>query len=67
MKMNTGNLGEVIFEITRIGTTTRVTAVHVATGYEAIIQGPSTYSPNILKKTALRKLSYILEKQSKNT
>ncbi|HBM90688.1 MAG TPA: hypothetical protein DD400_02260 [Rhodospirillaceae bacterium] len=61
--MDIDHLGEVIFELTRAGKSMRVTAVHVQTGVEAIIQGPAAYSPQILKKTALKKLAYILTKQ----
>lgn len=57
---------EVIFEMTRVGSTMRVMAYHVQTGLEAVIQGPANYSPDLLKKNALRKLSYILQKQGKN-
>ncbi len=61
--MDINHLGEVIFEFGRAGNAMRVTAVHVQTGVEAVIQGPAAYSREILKKTAVKKLVYILSKQ----
>jgi len=56
-------LEEVYFEMTKIGTVMRVAAVDAATGIEVVIQGPASYSPASLKKTALAKLRYVIEKE----
>ncbi len=56
--------GDVIFEHTRIGSIVRVTAVHAATGTEAVIQGPATSSPGELQRVALAKLNYVMRKQA---
>lgn len=64
-EMSKNELGEVIFEFTQIGTIMRVTAVHVETGKEAVIQGPANYSQETLKQNALRKLRYVLEKEKR--
>jgi hypothetical protein len=61
MEMN--ELGEVLFEMTRIGGTIRVTAVHARTGTEAVIQGPAHYPATLLKRNALKKLIYVLSKE----
>ncbi len=53
---------EVIFEITYIGSIARVAAVDVATGIEAIIQGPRSAGEVVLKHKALQKLVYLLKK-----
>ena len=56
---------EVLFEMVRIGTILRVTAVHAATGTEVVIQGPAT-QPETLKRNALAKLRYVLNKQKES-
>ena len=56
---------EVLFEFVQIGTIMRVTAVHAATGTEAVIQGPVALSQSNLQRAALAKLRYVLEKQKK--
>ncbi len=55
---------DVIFEHTRIGNIVRVTAVHAATGTEAVIQGPAASSQHELQRIALAKLNYVMRKQS---
>lgn len=56
---------EVLFEFVQIGAIMRVTAVHAATGTEAVIQGPVALSQSNLQRAALAKLRYVLEKQKK--
>jgi hypothetical protein len=54
---------EVIFEITQIGGVARVAAVDVATGLEAIVQGPANAARADLEALALRKLERMLAAQ----
>lgn len=56
----TSDLGEVIFEITRVGDVQRVAAVHVATGVEVVIQAPAHAALVDVQKLALRKLEWAL-------
>ncbi len=56
-------LGEVLFEFIHIGPVVKVVAVHVATGTEVTIQGPSYMSQKTLQQNALAKLRYVLEKK----
>ena len=54
---------EVLFEHTRLGAIMRVTAIDAATGTEAVIQGPASASTHELRRVALAKLNYVLQKQ----
>ena len=54
---------EVIFEFQQIGNVVKVTAVDTATGVEASTMGPPTSGEETLKRAALRKLEYVLEKK----
>lgn len=54
---------EVIFEMARVGTLMRVTAVDAATGVEVVIQGPAGASQAELQRVALNKLLYVLNKK----
>ncbi len=56
---------EVLFEMTPVGNVVRVTAVDTLTGLEATIQGPASAGPEVLKRTALLKLRYLLDKEKK--
>jgi len=64
-KREKGVFMEVYFELIRVGTITKVTAIDAATGTEAIIQGPSSLSQKSLQQNALAKLRYIMEKNKK--
>jgi len=59
-----GTPREVIFEITQIGSAARCAAVDVATGVEAIVQGPATAQRSDLEALALRKLEWLLSTQA---
>jgi hypothetical protein len=50
------DLGDVIFEITRIGDVQRVAAVHVESGVEVVIQAPANAALADVRALALRKL-----------
>lgn len=56
---------EVLFEIIPLGHTVKVIAVDALTGIEVSIQGPASAGEHILKMTALRKLTFVLKKESK--
>jgi hypothetical protein len=55
--------GETIFEIIRIGSAVKVTAVDAATGTEAVIVGDPAASESQLKRLARQKLDYVLSKR----
>ena len=54
---------EIYFEIIPFGNNVRITAIDAATGTEAVTFGPAGVSVEILKKSALKKLDYILNKK----
>ena len=54
---------EVIFETSYIGNIARVAAVDVATGIEAVMQGPRNAGEAVLKNQAFLKLKYVLQKE----
>ncbi len=56
---------EALLEFTQIGNTVKVTAVDAETGIEASIVGPVNAGQETLKRTALQKLKYVMEKQAK--
>ncbi|MEO5374245.1 MAG: hypothetical protein H7840_08185 [Alphaproteobacteria bacterium] len=62
--MENDGLGEVLFEMVRVGQVVKVTAIHPATGTEATIVGAATLSPYSLKANARRKLRSLIEKKS---
>lgn len=56
--------GEIYIETRRIGSQMRVSAVDGATGTEVSVFGPAA-SQELLKKTAIRKLDYVLNRPTK--
>ncbi len=56
---------EVLFEFIQIGPVMKVVAIDPETGTEAVIQGPAHMPRSLLQKTAIKKLNYILTKQSR--
>jgi hypothetical protein len=54
---------EIIFEIRRIGTVAKATAVDVATGVEASVAGPANATEFSLREAARRKLDYVLRRR----
>ena len=54
---------EVIFEFVQLGGTVKVTAVDVATGVEVSIVGNPSAGEAALKRLALQKLTYVLERR----
>lgn len=57
--------GEVYLEFIPIGGMIRVNAVDAATGVEVTIAGPKNTPQAELKRTALAKLKYVLNKKNK--
>ena len=57
--------GEVLFEFRRIGTSVKVSAVDAKTGIEVSIVGSASAPQEMLRRTALAKLRYVLEKRDK--
>lgn len=55
-----GDLGEVIFEITRVGDVQRVAAIHVESGVEVVVQAPASAALVDVRTLALRKLERAL-------
>lgn len=56
---------EILFEMFAMGNIMKVIAIDSLTGTEVSIQGPVTAGDAALKKTAMRKLQYVLEKKGK--
>ena len=61
--MSTGALKEVIIEFHRIGNSVKVTAVDPVSQVEVSIVGPPGAGEETLKRTAVRKLEYVLKKR----
>lgn len=55
---------DIIIEFRRIGASVKVSAIDPKTLTEVSIVGPATASEDELTRTALRKLEYVLAKQS---
>jgi len=55
---------EVLFEMTRIGNSVKVTAIDTTTMVEVSIVGTAAASAEHLKATALRKLQFVLAKRA---
>ena len=56
---------EILIEFYQIGNSVKVTAVDVVTMVEVSIVGDANASQEMLKRLAVRKLDYVLEKQKK--
>ena len=54
---------DVIFEIRRIGTVAKATAVDIATGTEVSVTGPANAAEFSQREAARRKLAYVLRKR----
>ena len=55
---------EILFEFKQIGRSVKVTAIDPITGTEVSIVGPAGGSDLELKRVALAKLKYVLDKRS---
>ena len=63
--MPAGTLNEVIIEFQQIGNSVKVTAVDPESQIEVSIVGPPGAGEETLKRTAIRKLEYVLEKRGR--
>ncbi len=61
--MPAGTLNEVIIEFQQIGNAVKVTAVDPESQIEVSIMGPPGAGEETLKRTAIQKLKYMLEKR----
>ena len=59
-----GDGNEVLIEIMQVGNAVKVIAVDPETGVEVSIVGSPSMSEEILKRNAVKKLQYVLEKQN---
>jgi hypothetical protein len=59
-----GDGSEVIIEILQVGNAVKVVAVDVKSGLEVSIVGSPSMSEEMLKRNAVKKLNYMLEKQN---
>lgn len=59
-----GASNEVLIEILQVGNAEKVIAVDPGTGLEVSIAGSPFMSEEMLKRNAVKKLQYVLEKQS---
>ena len=55
---------DIYFEIQRIGNSVKVTAIDARTMREVSIVGPATVGMEMLKRQAVNKLRYVLNKRS---
>ncbi len=55
---------EVLFEFRQIGGVVRVCALDAERNVEVVLQGPASAGLEALKAAALRKLAYVLERQT---
>ncbi len=58
------DLGEVLFEIQIIGSVARATAIHAASGLEAMISGPARMPSSGLREAALKKLIFVMKQHA---
>jgi hypothetical protein len=56
---------DVIYEFYRLGNSIKVSAVDTATMTEVSVVGPVTASEVVLRRTALRKLEFVLARQAR--
>lgn len=55
--------GEVLMEFHRIGTYMKAVAIDPNTGTEVSVVGPATGGQELLRRTAINKLRFVLQKQ----
>ncbi len=61
------SIREVLFEITAVGALIRVAALDPATNTEVIVFGPRVHAVEALKRAAVRKLHWRLERLAPST
>lgn len=55
---------EVYFEFQRVGSYLKATAIHAGTGTEVSVAGPAVGSRELLKRTALNKLRFVMARNA---
>ena len=56
-------LAEVLFEIRRVGNALQVNAIDPVTRVEVSVTGDARAGPEAIKRVAMRKLAYVIEKK----
>lgn len=59
-----GSGGEYLFEFRRVGAFLKATAIDPETGTEVSVVGPATGSRELLTRTAIAKLKYVMERNA---
>ena len=59
--LRAANLSEILFEFHKVGSYVRVVAIDPRTGIEVTTVGPTRYGVEMLKRTAARKLAYVIK------
>ena len=62
--MADGGEGEVLLEFQRIGNYMKATAICAKTGREVSVAGPATGSRELLTRTAVNKLRFVLKREA---
>lgn len=57
-------VGEVLFEFQRVGSYLKVMAIDPVTATEVSVVGPATGSLELLKRTAISKLQFVLKRDA---
>jgi hypothetical protein len=61
-RQNDQQLGEVLIEVSVVGASARVAAIHVASNTEVIVVCPAKMHRMYMEQAALRKLKFVLER-----
>ena len=59
-----GAVGEVLFEFQRVGSYLKVMAIDPVTATEVSVVGPATGSLELLKRTAISKLQFVMKRDA---
>lgn len=59
-----GDDDEILMEFQRVGMYLKATAIHAASGTEVSVAGPANGSRELLKRTAINKLRYVMARDA---
>lgn len=59
-----GDDDEILMEFQRVGMYLKATAIHAGTGAEVSVAGPANGSRELLKRTAINKLRYVMARDA---
>jgi len=59
-----GGGGEILFEFQRVGSYLKVMAIDAATATEVSVVGPASGSLELLKRTAINKLHFVMKREA---